>query len=375
MGSLRLFLAILVIIAHADPRVIFPGINGSMAVRIFFMVSGFYMALILSEKYVANKRPLLWLFYSNRALRIFPLLWLMLGFEVIVALGLIYTGHPSNEKHWTHVLAFLADHQKWGMIGTYVVSQITAVGVDFLHLFSITTEGQWVPYHGAVAAGEFRGWRPFAMSQLWSVSCELVFYAFAPYVNRLRLRWLVLLIFAATAANYASYVALPRPLASVSNGFFSIMQSGYFLAGMLAYRLIGKRAPTLPRAVQVILPVALLASIVGFSSITRFHYTGAELLVYALSFAALPILFSASSRIGWDRTLGELSYPVYLVHLTVIRAADQLGLKSWMGNSTLAFYGFVIITTAVSVALAAAAVALVDDRINRVRQKRVATAG
>src|SRR5437660_1584735 len=71
MGLLRLFLAISVAIQHSGKAW---GIGGGRAVEIFFIISGFYMGLILnSGKYQHYKTYLI-----NRFLRIFPLYWVNL---------------------------------------------------------------------------------------------------------------------------------------------------------------------------------------------------------------------------------------------------------------------------------------------------------
>lgn len=83
MGLLRLLLAFAVVIGHSAPIPGLPLLGAGLAVKVFFVVSGFYMALILSEKYEAKPRGR-WLFYSNRFLRIFPLYWVVLGVDVLV---------------------------------------------------------------------------------------------------------------------------------------------------------------------------------------------------------------------------------------------------------------------------------------------------
>ena len=79
MGLIRLLLAISVITVHASPIFGLNFIQGQLAVEVFFMISGFYMALILSEKYTSNKT-----FIGNRFLKIFPTYW------IILVLCLIY---------------------------------------------------------------------------------------------------------------------------------------------------------------------------------------------------------------------------------------------------------------------------------------------
>ncbi len=51
MGVMRFLLALSVLILHTAPDSAFPMVGGRVAVETFFMISGFYMALILNEKY------------------------------------------------------------------------------------------------------------------------------------------------------------------------------------------------------------------------------------------------------------------------------------------------------------------------------------
>lgn len=71
MGTLRFLLAISVYLVHSHD--LWGGIRfvkAGIAVEAFFIISGFYMALILSEKYLGNTGYRL--FYINRFLRLFP---------------------------------------------------------------------------------------------------------------------------------------------------------------------------------------------------------------------------------------------------------------------------------------------------------------
>jgi hypothetical protein len=61
MGSLRLFLALSVAFGHFGVPLGFP--TSDIAVQSFFVISGFYMALVLNEKYGPGSY---WLFISNR---------------------------------------------------------------------------------------------------------------------------------------------------------------------------------------------------------------------------------------------------------------------------------------------------------------------
>ena len=83
MGSFRLLLAATVMLGHFVP--FYPRhlpflMYGSASVPAFYIVSGFLITLVLREKY-QNRTGL---FYSNRALRIFPLYWAALAVFLLV---------------------------------------------------------------------------------------------------------------------------------------------------------------------------------------------------------------------------------------------------------------------------------------------------
>ncbi len=49
-----------------------------------------------------------------------------------------------------------------------------------------------------------------------------------------------------------------------------------------------------------------------------------DLVSYAGWVMVIPVLFHLTSRLNLDRFIGELSYPVYLIHLTVIEIVNVI---------------------------------------------------
>lgn len=86
MGTIRLLLAISVVIAHTSSIFGFNLVGDLLAVELFYVISGFYMALILNEKYVSPKNVYK-LFITNRLLKLYPAYWfiliLMIGMSVL----------------------------------------------------------------------------------------------------------------------------------------------------------------------------------------------------------------------------------------------------------------------------------------------------
>jgi peptidoglycan/LPS O-acetylase OafA/YrhL len=76
MGSLRLILALSVFLAHTGSLFGVFLVGPSVAVQSFFLISGFYMALVLNEKYKGSGSY--YLFITNRLLRLLPY-WVVLS--------------------------------------------------------------------------------------------------------------------------------------------------------------------------------------------------------------------------------------------------------------------------------------------------------
>src|SRR5437899_9041000 len=96
MGVIRLLLALSVLIFHAGKFFNYNIVNNTIAVFSFFIISGFYMALVLDKKYSKQQSKLL--FWSNRLLRIFPLYWLSLlvVFSFVLVKFVFHIGTDDN---------------------------------------------------------------------------------------------------------------------------------------------------------------------------------------------------------------------------------------------------------------------------------------
>ena len=83
MGAVRILLAICVFCAHSRPLGNLNWLSGGVAVKSFFVISGFYMQLVLSTRYTKEKMGSSWRyqFYKARYLRLLPL---YLGGSLIV---------------------------------------------------------------------------------------------------------------------------------------------------------------------------------------------------------------------------------------------------------------------------------------------------
>lgn len=377
MGCLRLYLALVVVAAHTLPAGRLPMIGGNLAVRLFFVVSGFYMALILSEKYNQPGGAGARLFYSNRALRIFPLLWLVLALDVALAF-LIPALVGGSWAEWPGLLARLWENGRHSAIASMIVTQVSGFGVDLMHLVSFDALGAARLYDGPVSGGGFRGWQPLPMSHAWSISCELVFYLLAPFLVRLRVAGLVGV--AVGSALLEPVLAKGSGLAAmgdVASSFAAPFQFGYFVLGILAYRLYRhpRWSPShMPSAAQIALVAGFFLVCMSYASWNRLSYTGTLVLLYAGVTIAIPVLFARCARLSWDREIGDLSYPVYLVHVSVVRLFDLPGVGGQLGAGFRGSLAHAAAVAAVSIALSWVIVRTIDQRIDAYRQSRLARA-
>ncbi|WP_461210179.1 acyltransferase family protein [Desulfocurvus sp. DL9XJH121] len=313
MGIIRLLLAFAVLSHHA-PLMDGELLPGVVSVRLFFVVSGFYMSLILEERYA---RGGLWLFYSNRLLRLLPAYLVVAALSLALVLALDAHSFMSRDDvlgAWAIApLAFAG----------LALSNLTLMGQDLLFLldFSESFSPVWSPCQECPVLGFWMSLVP----QAWSVSLELWFYLLAPFLVRLRAPALLGL----GAASLALHTALGMGGADGANTAHHLFpaQLHLFLLGVLSQRLGRWGAlSSLPRGWGLAALGALCALVFGY----RFMADPWRFPLAALAFAGgMPLVFGALKDAAWDRGLGELSYPFYLVQFLVLgaleHAAPELG--------------------------------------------------
>jgi peptidoglycan/LPS O-acetylase OafA/YrhL len=170
MGILRLFLASVVIV-HDGTFGPFKLITGAEAVALFFVISGFYMALILNKKYHNA-----FLFYSNRFLRLYPTYALvLLGTMIWFLFEWAYT-HQRPPPFW--VAEADAQMPIWQWLALQF-SNLTMVGQDVPSLFHWKSGQGFLFLHADAQTrpdgAEWGGRFPW-IGQAWSIGTEIWFY-------------------------------------------------------------------------------------------------------------------------------------------------------------------------------------------------------
>jgi peptidoglycan/LPS O-acetylase OafA/YrhL len=325
MGVIRLLLAASVVITHVhDPVLERFLIDGALAVKLFFVISGFYMALILNEKYVGPGA--LRLFYGNRLLRLLPLYYAML----LMALGLAGAGYALRGPGFVTpaVANWLAHGPELGapaLVGL-ALSNLLVVGQEyaFFGVF-LLPGGHFALSDQLTGADRVPAFGFLLNPPAWTLALELGFYALAPWVVRRSSRTVLVWM----AVPLLLRVVLERTLGHPFRwDHFLPTQLHLFLLGALAYRclpVLRERLGT-DRLRRWGRPVwggllGLLATGALWPPAWR------QPLLLTLLAAGLPLVFLASAPLPLDRLLGELSFPLYIAHGNAISSVQWLFLR------------------------------------------------
>ena len=318
MGFFRLLLAVLVLTAHGNITTY----TGIWAVECFFIISGFYMQMILTEKY-AGQRFWALKFWESRLLRIFIPYWVIL-FCMFLLLAIQYSRSAAEHIPF---LALLRDRPL----------SIDTLISTFTNLFII----------GANHLKEMRSmddctsalFDNLVIQPIWSVDIELLFYMVAPLLLMLPTSALICIVLA-TATGKA--VLLDGRAAQIFYGplhctdglldGLPALELGVFLVGALGYRW--HNATTIKIHYWPCLTAAFLL-LVEVSVGLKFQSAVVDMAVYQSGLLCtailVPLLFKASDSNRFDRALGELSYPFYLWHVYCLWLIASI-LSAWPYN-------------------------------------------
>lgn len=335
MGTLRLFLALSVVVWHL-PNTATKLVHGAMAVVLFYIISGFYMALVLNERYGRARD-----FYIARALRIYP------AYYATCALILLwYWWWPTATPFTSTMGQPLLAHAALLAMNFALFGQDLFQGM--IDLLNFAPRPDWQVPALAIAAHFPRNFftdPPFMLiGQAWTLGTELLFYLIAPFIVRSPKR--IVLWFGVSAGIRAILIAgLGLPSFVWGYQFFPATLC-IFLLGSAAYHLyrrIRNWRSVGPIASGIVVAAALLAlpPLVqngGIFMVGADGYDSLGLWLFYLVFAvSLAFLFARWKNNRFDRALGELSYPLYLVHgITLGIIANVLHEPGWAIAGSLA---------------------------------------
>ena len=195
----------------------------------------------------------------------------------------------------------------------------------------------------------------------WSLSLELFFYALAPFIVK-RSTLVIILIVAASISLRGLLYFYGHSQDPWGYRFFP-NEIAVFCGGILSYRFYKSnyftQINTLKMRRQLTAVIAVSTLTFGiFLPIHQFIATLTYLLVLGFS---LPFLFYITKENRWDKMIGELSYPVYLVHWTVLNFLSRNQIESYKAELGI------ILSTVLSIIL----IYFVASPVERYRERRV----
>jgi peptidoglycan/LPS O-acetylase OafA/YrhL len=348
MGLIRLLLAFAVLLSHI-PTATVHFIGGGTAVQAFFIVSGFYMSLVLSGKYRDTRT-----FWTNRLLRLAPAYVAMM----LIA-GVALAGWSLTATATPQIFATAFSNPRSAILLAF--ENIFVVGQHWLYWFKFAPDGGLYldPAGGLPTATANVGWQALIVPQSWSLSIELIFYALVPWLARLRSGTLIGLAAASIALRLAGY-ALPVDYGLWQGRLFSTALF-LFLFGMLAHRAL-PRVQAWPIATRMAGFALLIASIL-FLPLVPLPAEALRWIVYLAVALGTPMAFSLTRDNAVDRWIGELSYPIYLSQLFTVGLVLTMEWP-WPGWTAILL----------TLALSAAIMMLIERPVDRWRQNRAARA-
>ena len=298
MGYLRFILAVFVVISHAGSlhlpfgnyEIPIFNFGGRNAVCLFFIISGFYMSLILSGKYQNSLKT----FYVNRMLRIFPTYW------VVLFLGIFFLGND-----YLKIYDSLKETTFFTQI-YFFFCNFFILGSDTAYLISARPDGLfWDPF---MLSQSHNGMNFLVIPPVFTIAIELVFYIFAPFlIKSIRLN-----IFCLVIAILFHFYFLNTNNVNIIYQYHLLPSSFlYFSIGILAHKMYIKK--------ELIFEKYGYMSFIIFATLILVIQPLISNILLLLFPFAIPYLFDLTKNNKIDRLIGNLSYPIYIVHYSVLK--------------------------------------------------------
>ncbi len=349
MGLVRIILAISVFLGHSWP--LFPPkahemTGGVVSVRLFYIISGYLIAMVLNEKYGSFKN-----FYLSRALRLLPTYLIILAVTFFLScLFFLWKDDPF-------LLGYLIGYKDMLSIFDIAMISIPQLGILFLDLFGFIGVNENGIHPILVSWGNKNGYEFLLVPQAWTLGIECWFYLFAP-VLLLRAWGPYVLFLASFSCSLLIVWLLPSEI-SINDPWarrFFPSELQYFAMGCIAYRFRDKLLPN-QKSVQIILYILCLFCLITMDG---WEFFLPSMLIYLSFSLTIPAILSLSKFIPFDRLIGDTSYPFYLCHWLFLHLVS---------NEYLPHFGFPIWSSMLyTLSFSVLLVLFVENKVNRKRK-------
>ena len=327
-GYLRFLLAYLVLLSHIGFRI--DGLNpGVFAVVIFYILAGHVVTHLLYDIFWRKEKTVL-TFYVDRFLRIFPL-YLFVSLITTIFLLLTSFGNPEFKT-------------------LNVVNNLLIVPLNYY---------MYIEENLIILTSTNPPW--WLIPPAWSLGTELQVYMLLPLL--LRFHKIGIFLFFSSLCVYS--LANLNVIHSDYFGYRLIVGVLFiFMLGSLIQKMATNRAKRYEIAVVIATYLFCVFWFSYFVLIKHLYgaYTRETLLGIIIGLPIVHVAVKSKVRFPFNRTLGNLSYGVFLSHFLAIWILEYLGLPK---EGLL----FVIAVSVLSVIIAWTGVVLVDKRIEKIRFK------
>jgi len=322
MGLLRFLLAISVVIAHSSSVFGLNLVGGQIAVQAFYMISGFYMTLVLNEKYIGTNNRYK-LFITNRLLRLYPIYWTVLIMTVL--LSIIVYKFGSSGSFFGKLQPYYENIQSMNISAIFflILTNCIVVFQDLVMFLGLDISTGKLFFTSNFQQTNPQLWSFLLVPQAWTIGIEITYYLIAPFIVRRKVKYIFLLIILSLILRIVLYY----------NGFqndpwtyrFFPTELLFFLLGTISYHIYKKiKARKIKKLYHKIIYGLILLITLSYTLFTIPYGIYIYLLLFFLS---LPFIFILSKNWKIDRYIGELSYPIYISHMLILTLVKYSHIK------------------------------------------------
>lgn len=347
MGLIRILLALAVVAGHVGPIWKLEMVGGRVAVESFFIISGFYMSLILNEKYI-GKNSSYKLFISNGLLRLYPVYWAVLICTLLTSVTIAVI---SRGQHLEKFEGYLAVQPNFFSFGYIILTNLFIFGQDIVMFLGIHANNGTLFFTSNFWKTSPGLYTFLFIPQAWTLGVELAFYLVAPFIVRRKPLLVISLIVLSLVLRLYIYDYQGLQKDPWTYRFFPT-EMMFFLFGYLSFRiLLQVQKVKIPRVISMSAWLLVVVFTLSYSFIPDFKFDAfpfsvKEICYFITIILSIPILFNFLKKNKLDSKIGELSYPVYICHnlvaLVIYTVPGTFLDRSWLITLAVLVFSYLL---------------------------------
>lgn len=314
MGYIRFLLALSIIFGHIpiSNRLL---LGAPFALHVFFMISGYSIAYVLSTKYKTASGTDWKSYIRARLVRIYPLYFIVVTATLVFSFLRMLHGNTG-----TVISSLLVISKNIPLLMASVIVNITIFFQDLFFYFGFHKYSQVFFFTPNFSQSIGRIDQLLILPQSWALALELYFYCLAPLLIRKSVRTIVILIILSLMLRIY-FVFQGYPFDPWSYRFFPT-ELFFFLSGMLSYKLRRVLTEIIPASAGKALLIFICCIMIIFRSLPSpllWSFQMSEWIFTVIFLLFLPVLFPLYAKNPLQKLFSALSYPMYLTHMPVFQ--------------------------------------------------------